>query len=62
MLTELVPIPPACTTSVTGPSPKSKVTLLIVPSESLPLAVNAIEKGAVPVAVRSALRVLQTGG
>ncbi len=43
-----MPIPPAWVTSSTGPSPKLNVTLLTVPSGSLPFAVKVTSRGAVP--------------
>lgn len=43
------------------PSPKLKLTLLIVPSASDPLTVKVIEKGAVPVVALSTARLLQIG-
>ena len=45
-----------------GPSPKLKLTLDIVPLTFLPFAVKLREKGTLPDAVRSTLKLSQTGG
>lgn len=63
-LTVPVPIPPPAVTSLTPPSPKLNVTLLIdifAPAATFPLAVKVRDNGASPVVDLSTTKLLHTG-